>query len=192
MLAGDERAFEAFGDRYTAAVYRFAHGRLRGDRDLTRELVQTTMIKALSKLDTYRGEASLLTWLCACCRFEMLMHFRRQRSAPAEVELADEPGHAHGLPWAAADAEAGLMRQEEAELVHLALDTLPAHYAQALEWKYLGEVQVQEIASRLEVAPKAAESLLTRAREAFRKSYESLRAGRGALDGAAAEEPNHG
>ena len=192
MLAGDERAFEAFGDRYTAAVYRFARGRLKGDRETTRELVQTTMIKALTKLETYRGEASLLTWLCACCHYEMLMHFRRQRAAPAEVELADEPHFALGLPWTAADAEAGLMQREEAELVHLALDVLPAHYARALEWKYLGELPVQEIASRLEVAPKAAESLLTRAREAFRKSYESLRAGREALHRAVAEEPSHG
>src|SRR5262245_1942424 len=137
MLAGDERAFEAFGDRYTAAVYRFAQGRLKGDRETTRELVQTTMIKALTRLETYRGEASLLTWLCACCHYELLMHFRRRRTAPPEVELDDEPRPASGVPWTAGDAEADLVQQEEAELVHLALDVLPAHYAQALEWKYL-------------------------------------------------------
>ncbi len=181
MLAGDEDAFEAFGGRYTAAVYRFAHARLAGDRELTRELVQTTMLKALSKLDGYRAEASLLTWLCACCRNEMLMHFRRQRTAPPEVELEAEPEPGFGRS-STGDAETALLAREEARRVHMALDVLPARYARALEWKYVGELPVKEIASRLEVAPKAAESLLTRAREAFRRTYESLRA----------EERDHG
>ena len=37
-----------------------------------------------------------------------------------------------------------------------------------LEWKYVDGLPVQEIAQRLAIGPKAAESLLTRAREAFR------------------------
>ena len=41
MLAGDEEAFEAFGERYFRRLYRFALARLAGDRDLTREIVQT-------------------------------------------------------------------------------------------------------------------------------------------------------
>lgn len=179
MLAGDGAAFEAFGGRYATAVYRFAWARLRGDRDATREIVQTTMIKALAKLDSYRGEASLLTWLCACCRNEMLMHFRRRQAAPAEVEIDEEPRAAAGFALPGIDVEASLLRQEEAQRVHLALDVLPGHYARALEWKYLEQLPVQEIASRLGVQPKAAESLLTRAREAFRRSYENLDFGRG-------------
>jgi DNA-directed RNA polymerase specialized sigma24 family protein len=43
-----------------------------------------------------------------------------------------------------------------------------------LEWKYLDRVPVEEIATRLGLGAKAAESLLTRARQAFRTSYESL------------------
>ena len=42
-----------------------------------------------------------------------------------------------------------------------------------LQWKYLDGLPVKEIARRLELAPKAAESLLTRARLAFRKSFSS-------------------
>ena len=53
-------------------------------------------------------------------------------------------------------------------LVQRVLDHLPSHYADALEWKYIDEVSVQEIAQRLGVGAKAAESLLTRARRAFR------------------------
>jgi RNA polymerase sigma-70 factor, ECF subfamily len=175
MLAGEEEAFESFGERYFKALYRFAAARLDGDRDLTREVVQTAMAKALAKLETYRGEASLLTWLCSCCRNEILMHFRHRRAAPASRELAEEVEPAVGsFSQRPRDPEAVLLGQERACLVHMALDGLPVHYSQALEWKYVDRLPVEEIAARMDLGPKAAESLLTRARLAFRSSYESL------------------
>lgn len=179
MLGGDEAAFTAFGERYVPAVYRFALARLEGDRDTTRDMVQTAMTKALARLDSYRGEAALLTWLCACCRNEILMHFRSRRGAPAEVELDDELVPAVGFRGERpADPEAALLRREAANLVHMALDLLPRHYAQALEWKYLERLPVEEIAARMKLWPKAAESLLTRARQAFRTTYQSVAAAR--------------
>lgn len=176
MLAGDEEAFEAFGERCFKALYRFAFARLQGDRELTREIVQTAVTKALSRLDTYRGEASLLTWLCSCCRNEILMHFRRRQAAPADLELDEELDSAAGLgPQRPGDPEAALLERETAHLVHVALDGLPGHYARALAWKYVDRLTVNEIAWRLGMRTKAAESLLTRARQAFRTSYEGLR-----------------
>jgi DNA-directed RNA polymerase specialized sigma24 family protein len=40
-----------------------------------------------------------------------------------------------------------------------------------LEWKYIHGLSVDEIAERLDVGYKATESLLTRAREAFRDAF---------------------
>jgi RNA polymerase sigma-70 factor (ECF subfamily) len=164
MLAGEEDAFETFADRCFKPLYRFASARLQGDRELTREIVQTAVTKALAKLGTYRGEASLLTWLCACCRNEIAAHFRRLNRRPREVELdeaivREEPGGS-----------------ETAELVHAALDRLPPGYARAMEWRYLDGLEVAEVAQRLELSYKAAESLLSRARRAFREAYEALTA----------------
>jgi RNA polymerase sigma factor (sigma-70 family) len=70
--------------------------------------------------------------------------------------------------------EGALVRKEEANRVHAALDLLPSHYARALEWKYLERASVEEIAARLRLGAKAAESLLSRARRAFREGYERL------------------
>ena len=57
MLAGDERAFEAFFNSYFPRVYRFALPRLNGDVDAAREIVQITLEKAIRKLGTFRGES---------------------------------------------------------------------------------------------------------------------------------------
>ena len=167
MLAGDESAMEELADGYFPGLYRFALARLHGDSELTREIVQTTVCKALAKLESWRGEAALSTWLCACCRNEIRMYFRQRKGAPQLVELEEGDGYLDG-------AEGDLERKEEARLVHAALDLLPPHYARALEWKYVERLPVQEIAERLRLKIKAAESVLTRARRAFREVYGRL------------------
>ena len=74
-------------------------------------------------------------------------------------------------------------------VVEATLDALPGHYGEVLEWKYLDGHSVQEIASRLELGPKAAESLLTRAREAFRDAIEDLAGASDELTGPLGRSP---
>lgn len=176
MIAGDEQAFEEFSDTYLPALYRFGLNRLDRDRELTREIVQATVCKVIERLASFRGEAALMTWLCACCKSEIATHFRRKMRSPLPVELRDElvsAENALGQAHPVGPAET-LERKQGAELVHLALDQLPGHYGQALEWKYLDNLPVKEIAKRLGLGAKAAESLLTRARQSFRERYTSL------------------
>jgi RNA polymerase sigma-70 factor (ECF subfamily) len=177
MCAGDERALNELVEQYSSPLYRFSLARLDGDSELASETVQTALAKAIARIDSYRGESSLLTWLCACCRNEILMLHRRRRTEPSRVELDEDVQPAAGSPTRrATDPESHLLRIEAARLVHTTLDLLPPRYAQALEWKYVEQLSVVEIADRLEVRPKAAESLLTRARDAFRAGYRSVAA----------------
>lgn len=176
MIAGDEAAFDAFANHYIPALHRFAGSKLRGDPELTRDVVQSTICKVIDKLDTYRGEAALFVWLCRCCLNEIAGHYRRQKSRPTLVEADDEtfewtyPNASSSAP----DPEQTLLGNETGQLVHLALDHLPPRYAAVLEWKYLEDASVNEIAERLQVGSKAAESVLTRARKAFRAIYEGF------------------
>jgi len=174
MLAGDEEAFESFFDGHFPALYRFALARVR-DGDLAREIVQSAICKAIANLGSYRGEATLLAWLFTICRHEISAHFRRLKRAPAPVELVEDVPEVRAALdslAAAADGPAEAVERDElARLVHATLDHLPPRYGQALEWKYLDGLPVKEIARRLEVGPKAAESLLTRARQAFRDGF---------------------
>lgn len=176
LLAGEESAFRELCDVYLPYVYRFARHRLAGDEELAREMVQSTAVKAISKLDGFRGDAALASWLCAICRNEIAGHFRKLGRAPIATGLeADELESLAGAtegPFEGAERE--LLRRERAELVHVALDGLPTHYARALEWKYLDGLPVDEIARRLEIGLKAAESLLTRARQAFRAGFSRV------------------
>lgn len=176
VIAGDETASAAFFADYFPRLYRFARGRLGYDETATEEVVQATLLRAVRKLHTFRGEAALFTWLCTLCRQEIGV-WRQRKGRGSEVALVeDEPSVRLALEGAArlagADPETEAGRRELAHLVRLTLDSLPAHYGDALEWKYIHELPVDEIAERLGVGYKAAESLLTRARGAFRDAFE--------------------
>lgn len=187
LLAGDESAFERFFEDSFDRLYRFALTRLDYDEELTREVVQSTMLKVIEKLDTYRGEAALFTWLCSVCRWEISGHFRKARREPTEGDtvplgpvdsMPEDQPELQAVLAALAAGEAGaddaLRQKEVTRLVHLTLDHLPPHYGRALEWKYLQGLPVKEIARRLEMSPKAAESVLTRARDAFRQGFAAV------------------
>ena len=177
ILQGNRRAFDEFADDYMPPLYRFASRRLGGDRELTVEIVQSTMCKAIARLETFRGEAALMTWLCACCRNEIAAYFRRQGKQGHQLEFdAVESVSKTPIGESGIDSpERATLRSETVEQVHATLDSLPPNYASALEWKYLQQLPVKEIGKRLGLSVKAAESVLTRARSAFRRVYgESL------------------
>lgn len=181
LRAGEESAFEEFFDRHFHGLYRFALTRLDSDTGLAKEVAQAAICKAIEKLHTYRGEAPLFSWLCSICRFEISAHFRRQRRERIQPVLPEEATLARGvldsIPSDLDGPESELLRNETARLVHLTVDHLPTHYGKVLEWKYNDGLSVNEIATQLRITPKAAESLLSRARGAFRDAFGSLAAG---------------
>ena len=176
MLVGDESAFDEFFADYFPRLFRFAVLRLR-DQDAAEDIVQTSLIAAVRHLSSWRGEATLFTWLCTICRRE-ISAWEKRTSRRVMVSLAeDDPGLRAALEsiGAAADApDAGLARADTGRIVQLVLDHLPPRYSRALEWKYLEDLSVDDIAVRLQCTPKAAESLLTRARDAFRDAFAAV------------------
>jgi len=179
MLAGDDEAFSRFFDGHFSGLYRFALSRVDHDHDAAEEIAQRTMCAAVAKLSTYRGEATLFTWLCTFCRHEIAAHYRSRGSPARHVDLVeDSPEIRSALESISArhaeEPESVLDRREIGRLVQVALDRLPGRYGDVLEWKYLEGVPVKEIAARLGSTDKAAESTLTRAREAFRDLFSTL------------------
>jgi RNA polymerase sigma-70 factor (ECF subfamily) len=178
ILGGDEAAFDEFFADYFPRLFRFAVLRLR-DPDAAEDIVQTSLMAAMRHLGSWRGEASLFTWLCTICRRE-IGAWQKRTARGVLVSIEDEdPSLRAALDsiGAAADApDARLARADTGRTVQLALDHLPPRYSRALEWKYLEELSVDDIAGRLQCTPKAAESLLTRARAAFRDAFAAVQA----------------
>ncbi len=173
ILAGDEQALRQFFDEYFPRLYRYAHHRLRNPSDVD-DVVQIVLAQAARRLETYRAESTLLTWLVQICRHEisrqlhestrdadMMSPFLNDELLRAVVESIEVDG--------GSTPEADNRRIEMISLIQFAMDQLPERYASALELKYIEGFSSKEIADRMQISDEATQSLLARARRAFKE-----------------------
>ena len=175
-VRGDDQAFGELFEIYFPRLFRFALRRV-ADEDVAEDIVQSTLIKAMRSLSSWRGEASLFAWLCTICRHEIHDHWQRLGRRPEIASIGDAPDVRAALEALSAGGdspERALQRAELSGAVQLVLDHLPGRYGDVLEWKYALGLSVAEIAARLGTSIKAVESTLTRARLAFREGYSSV------------------
>lgn len=173
ILKGDEKALRSFMDEYFPRLYRYIRHRVKNEAD-AEDIVQVVLAQAARRLETYRGEATLLTWLIQICRHEISRQLRESARTMDMMTpfLNDnllrsvvESLEAEGIPTPEEESR----RIELVQLVQFTLDQLPEHYASALELKYIEGFSSREIAQRLTISDEATQSLLARARRAFRE-----------------------
>lgn len=179
MLDGDEQSFRLFFDTYFPRVHRFAAPRLGGDQEASKEVVQATLIKGIRNLDTFRGESALFSWLCQICRHEIVDYLRsHKRRTNRVVFIEDQPELRAALESIEAPLEEQpsqrLSRDQARALVRSVLDRLPSRYGDVLELKYVEGRSVEEIGDLLGIGHSAAQSMLARARVAFREALEAV------------------
>ena len=178
VAAGDQGAFDVFFREYFPRLFRFTLTRVDNNEELAEEIVQRTMCIVVRKMGSYRGEALLFTWLCQICRNETSAVFRqRNLELREDIPIEDHPAVQAALESVAADdgrPESAQRRDEIANFVRVTLEHLPANYASALEMKYVRGCSVREIADSLSIGEKAAESILSRARVAFRERFRAI------------------
>ncbi len=174
IVAGDSKALETFYQRYFTRLYRFVYYQVGGSHDDAQDVLQDALIAALKSLASFRGDSSLYSWLCGVA-WNKAADFRRREYRMAQVEqrtikdLQESPD----LDTSPAPDNA-LLRQENKERVHETLQSLPEHYRQVLVLKYAEGLPVEDIAHIMRRTFKSTESLLTRARSAFRESFVAV------------------
>ncbi len=167
---------------YAQRLAAFVMRRTGVDPALAEDVVQSAMIRAVRGLQNYRGDASLHTWLCTICRSEIVDRRRKAGREPQIISMdGDESvGSRVAAMHAAPEFDFGRagVEPDQAELVAAALARLPARYSSILELKYGDDASVEEIARTLGLTQTAAQSLLARAREAFREAWDTVHLGR--------------
>jgi RNA polymerase sigma-70 factor (ECF subfamily) len=179
LLEGDGPSFDVFFNTYFPRIYRFALTRLDLDHNLAEDTAQIVLCQAISKMSTYRGEAPLFSWLCTFCRYEISKQRKTRGFGPYQAKLAEDSPAVQSaldslLSATGDDPDVAAYQAELNQLVKVTLDQLPALYADTLECKYVHGHSVRDIASRIGKSEKATESILTRARNAFRECFATL------------------
>jgi RNA polymerase sigma-70 factor (ECF subfamily) len=104
---GDPDAVRALIDSVGPVVYGFVFARVGGDEPAAQDLLQETLIEALRSAPTFRGDASLRTWVCAIARRRLARHYeaeRRQAVAESGLAILGGIGGLAGAPAGERDA----------------------------------------------------------------------------------------
>ena len=161
---GEIGAFEELYKRYGSRVYTVAY-RMTGSAADAEDLVQDVFLQAYRRLDSYRGEAALGTWLHrlavnACLDYVRSKQGRRQRVTDAMENLDALEAPAAG-PWRAG-AELDRLDLERA------IAQLPPSYRRAFLLHDVEGLEHHEVGAVLGIAEGTSKSLLFKARTRLR------------------------
>lgn len=163
-LAGDDAAWRSLYDGAYAELWAYVVWRSAGLRDMAEEVTQDTWLIAVRRIGDFDPkQGRFVGWLRGIAVKVLHNHLRtRRRRLEQSLTASAEP--------AQDDAD----RRDQAELIARALAELPKRSEAVLRAKYLDLMSVAQIADEWRETPKAIESLLTRARQAFRAAHEEL------------------
>ncbi len=180
-MAGKADAIAELAETTTRPLYRFCLYRVGGDHHLCEDVVSQTMLQAIDRLERYdpdRCGGDIFKWLTGLARNEI----RRALSACSAAGRIEQFWRSMDDQllslYAAIESEPLeedlLARDETRQLVNAAVAQLPLPYGRLLEARYMRGLSVKQVARDMDTTPKAAESMLTRARKAFRETFLAL------------------
>ncbi len=165
VLRGDDAAWQVLFDRYFDVIFAYTNHKCRGDRPLAEDIAQEAWAIAVRRMRSFDPtRARFGTWMRGIVDNLYIAHVRRE---VRRTKLFD----AHN---AVAPTATGVDSFADGEQVALAYAELPPRYTAVIRAKYEAELSVNEIAQQWGESPKAVESLLSRARRAFREAYGRL------------------
>lgn len=168
VLAGEKGAATRFYRAYAPRLRRYLITKLPEEE--VEEILQDTFLSAFDSLPLYRGESSVDTWLISIARHEVADFYRKryvrqtvEKTAPLFENIVSD----------VLSPEFILEKKKIEKRFFATYHGLSKQYQDVLSYKYELSMSVKEIAARMELSFKATESLLFRARLAFREEYES-------------------
>jgi RNA polymerase sigma-70 factor (ECF subfamily) len=133
-----------------------------GDVSLAEDLTSETLLAAATRYRDGQGDPITVAWLLTVARNKLVDHWRQAEREQRRLRLvwnARAEGH---VPWSSDPSPTrALTAMRELEPAHQAVLTL----------RYLDDLPVPDVAEALGRSVHATESVLTRAKSAFRRAY---------------------
>ena len=131
----NKREFTKLFNEHADAIYRFAYWRV-SDEDKAQDITSMVFTKAWEKLDNFDSKYPK-AWLFTIARNTIIDIYRRKSDDRLDdtTEIEVEDGTAERLD-----------KEQEKELLHLALQSLPDDLREIIHWRFIERASVQETA----------------------------------------------
>jgi len=171
IAAGDAAAFEQMMRHYNRRLYRLARATLR-DRTEAEDALQDAYICAYRAMGSFRGEASLGTWLSRLVLNECFARMRRtvRREKVVPMVSASRHSETHMIIDESDSPDSAAGRVQIRELLERKVDELPESYRTVFVLRSVEELTVDETAETLGIPEETVRSRHFRARDLLRES----------------------
>jgi RNA polymerase sigma-70 factor (ECF subfamily) len=173
-VARDPAAVRLLTSRYNQRLYRIARSIL-GDAADAEDAVQDTYLKAFGAFGSFRGDASIATWLTRIAINEALGRARtRRHTVPwdASAEPALHPHTQYHSPSAGPDPELAMARHELKALMERSIEALPEPFRLVFVARFVEGLSVEETADLLGLRPETVKTRAHRARRRLKIDLE--------------------
>lgn len=175
---GDTTAFDALIRRYEGKIYRLAHSVCAGIPSDADDVYQETFITAFKKINTFRGDSNLGTWLYRIASNLCFQRFRNAKRMPT-VPILDLPPDDDDprtpavqiRDWTPTPEEAASKKELRATVAK-AMRELPVDYRLVLTLRDVQELSNEEAAKILKLSVPAVKSRLHRGRMFLRDKLD--------------------
>jgi RNA polymerase sigma-70 factor (ECF subfamily) len=184
LQAGDERAIAELADTYGTKIYQLAFRYLRNKED-AEEVTQDVLMKVHRKVDAFRGDAALSSWIyritfnAAMSRLRTARYQRSQeeaRQAETDAEQQTPSARSEVADWSDM-ADERVLRSQLRRRVLRAILALPAIYRAPVVLRDLHGMSTEEASAMLHVKDQTLKSRLHRGRLILRKQLADFAGG---------------
>ena len=185
LQAGDEQALSDLADEFGTKIYQLAFRYLRNKED-AEEVTQDVLFKVYRKVDAFRGDAQLSSWIyritfnAAMSRLRTAQYQRTQAEERREAANDSAAGDA-ARPSEVADwsdlADEQVLRSQLRQRVMRAILALPAIYRAPVMLRDIQGMSTEEASAMLRVKDQTLKSRLHRGRLILRKQLADFAGG---------------
>lgn len=184
MQAGDPSAVADLSSAYGSRIHQLAFRYMKNWED-AEEVTQDVLIKVFRKIDAFRGDAALSSWIYRITFNTAMSRLRTGKSSrAAEQQPRQEFGGDDSSPVPPQDpadwsslADDHVMRREMREQLIKALTTLPEVYRVPVVLRDIQGLSTEEASQLLRVKPQTLKSRLHRGRLILRQALAEFAGG---------------
>jgi RNA polymerase sigma-70 factor (ECF subfamily) len=179
MQAGDSTAVTELASTYGPRIHQLAFRYLKNWED-AEEVTQDVLMKVHRKIDAFRGDSALSSWIYRITFNTAMSRLRNGRfSRPHEVAQLDDPGERSPVEpadWSSL-ADDQIMRAEMRKRLIGALTHLPQVYRVPVILRDIHGLSTEEASGILRVKPQTLKSRLHRGRLILRQHLSEFAGG---------------
>ena len=164
--------FESIYQAYFNDVFRYIL-RLSGDEHIAEEVTSETFFKAMSALNSFRGECDIRVWLCQIAKN---CYFTYQKKASRIVSI--DGSEIVNTPDPRETIEEQIARHEEAVQIQKILHDIPEPYKEVFMWRTYAELSFKQIGQIYEKTENWACVTYHRARNMIKNRLEDSKHGK--------------